>query len=58
MNAIYDPWTTQTSADGSTITRTPFPGNVIPSTRQDPIAVKYMGALWKPNSPGQGYDHL
>ena len=58
MNMIYDPWSTQTSADGSTITRTPFAGNIIPSNRQDPIAVKYLGALWKPNGPGQGYDHL
>jgi hypothetical protein len=20
--------------------------------------VKYMGAIWKPNGPGQGFDHL
>lgn len=58
MNMIYDPLTTQTSADGKTITRTPFPGNVIPASRQDPIAVKYLGALWQPNRPGTGYDHL
>ncbi|HEY2018108.1 MAG TPA: carboxypeptidase-like regulatory domain-containing protein [Bryobacteraceae bacterium] len=58
LNAIYDPWSTVTSADGSTITRTPFPGNIIPGSRQDPIAAKFMGALWKPNRPGQGYDHL
>ena len=58
MNLIYDPWSTQTSADGKTITRTPFGGNIIPTGRQDPIAVKYMGALWKPNGPGRGYNHL
>jgi len=58
LNVIYDPATTQTSADGSTVTRTPFAGNVIPSSRQDPVSVKFMGALWKPNGPGQGYDHL
>ena len=57
-NVIYDPYTTQTSADGSTITRTPFAGNIIPASRQDPIAMKYMAALWHPNGPGQGYDHL
>jgi hypothetical protein len=55
---IYDPWSTVTSADGSSITRTPFPGNIIPGNRQDPIAVKYMTALWQPNGPGKGYDHL
>src|SRR5215472_17671396 len=58
LNVIYDPYTTQTSADGSTITRTPFAGNIIPASRQDPIAMKYMAALWHPNGPGQGYDHL
>ncbi len=58
MNVIYDPLTTQTSADGKAVTRTPFPGNVIPASRQDPIAVKYMSALWQPNRPGTGYDHL
>jgi hypothetical protein len=58
MNLIYDPWTTLTSADGATITRTAFPGNVIPGSRQDAVAMKYMGAIWKPNQPGTGYDHL
>jgi Carboxypeptidase regulatory-like domain len=58
LDAVYDPWSTQTSANGQTITRTPFPGNIIPASRQDPIAAKYMAALWQPNGPGQGYDHL
>jgi len=58
INIIYDPMTTQTSANGQTITRTPFVGNVIPASRQDPIAAKYMGAIWNPNTAGQGYDHL
>ncbi len=58
MNLIYDPLTTQTSADGKTVTRTPFPGNIIPGSRQDPMATKFMGALWQPNRPGTGYDHL
>jgi hypothetical protein len=58
LNVIYDPLTTQTSSDGKTITRTPFPNNIIPASRQDPIAVKFMGALWQPNRPGTGYDHL
>ncbi len=55
---IYDPWTTQTSANGATVTRTPFPGNVIPGSKLDPVAVKYMTALWKPTGPGSGWDHL
>lgn len=54
LRTIYDPFTTQTSADGRTITRTPFPGNVIPRSQQDPVALTYMSNLWKPNRPGQG----
>jgi len=57
LNVIYDPATTVTSSAGA-VSRTPFASNVIPSSRQDPIAVKYLGALWKPNGPGKGYDHL
>jgi hypothetical protein len=55
LRTIYDPWSTQTSADGRTVTRTPFPGNVIPMAIQDPIATLYMSKLWKPNRPGEGY---
>ncbi|MCX6636450.1 MAG: carboxypeptidase-like regulatory domain-containing protein, partial [Acidobacteria bacterium] len=32
LRTIYDPWTTKTSADGATITRTPYPGNKIPAS--------------------------
>lgn len=52
LDTIYDPWTTQTS--GSTVTRTPFPGNVIPGSRIDPLAKQFMGGLWQPNNPGDG----
>jgi hypothetical protein len=51
LRVIYDPWTTQTAPDG-TITRTPFPNNIIPPDRIDPIAAKYTAALWKANGPG------
>jgi len=54
VRVIYDPWTTQTSADGRTITRTPFPGNRIPATMIDPVARLYVDKLWKPNRPGTG----
>ncbi len=54
LRTIYDPWTTQTSADGATVTRMPLPGNIIPKSVQDPIATQYMGKLWKANRPGQG----
>ena len=58
LRAIYDPWTTQTSADGRTITRTPFPGNKIPASMLDPVAVMYTAKLWKPNRDGTGPYHL
>ncbi len=54
LRTIYDPFTTETSADGRTVTRMPFPGNVIPRSQQDPIAVQYMAGLWNSNRPGQG----
>jgi hypothetical protein len=52
LRTIYDPWTTQ--VDGNTVTRLPFGGNVIPSSRIDPTAKKMMGDLWQPNLPGLG----
>lgn len=52
LSVIYDPWSTQTS--GSTVTRTPFPGNVIPTTRVDPTSAQIMNYLWQPNNPGSG----
>jgi hypothetical protein len=48
---IYDPATTQVSASGAII-RAPFPGNVIPADRIDPIA-KGLTTYWpEPNLPG------
>lgn len=48
---IYDPWSTKTAADG-TVTRTPFPGNIIPSNRIDAAGQAVMNDLWAPNNPG------
>ena len=50
LDTIYDPWTTQTS--GNTVTRQPFAGNVIPTSRIDPVADKIMGMIWQPNQAG------
>jgi outer membrane receptor protein involved in Fe transport len=38
--------------DAMNAVRTPFPGNVIPASRFDPIAVKYMQLYPLPNGPG------
>ncbi|HUS05024.1 MAG TPA: TonB-dependent receptor [Bryobacteraceae bacterium] len=58
LRTIYDPWSTQVSADGSVVTRTPYPGNIIPASKLDPVAVAYTSRLWKPNSEGIGPYHV
>ncbi len=52
---IYDP-TTGRDVNG-TWTRDPFPGNIIPANRLNPIAQKILGYQPKPNTvtPGQAY---
>ncbi len=52
LRTIYDPWTTK--VNGNTVTRTPFPNNVIPPSRIDPTAQIIMNGLWQPNRPGNG----
>ncbi len=47
--SIYDPLTT--NPDG---TRTPFAGNIIPSARLDPVALKMMTYYPNPTSTGTG----
>lgn len=47
---IYDPLATTPS--GNTVTRQAFPGNRIPSTRFDPVAVNTMKFFPTPNQPG------
>ncbi|MBV9268803.1 MAG: TonB-dependent receptor, partial [Acidobacteriaceae bacterium] len=46
---IYDPSTTVVNSDGS-ITRTPFPGNIIPSSEISPIANSILKYVPVPNS--------
>jgi hypothetical protein len=50
LKPIYDPWTTQTN--GSTVTRTPFAGNIIPKTMMDPTSLRFLKDVWAPNLPG------
>jgi len=49
---IYDPYTTRQV--GSTFVRDPIPGNIIPKSRFDPIAAKFLAlGIWNaPNLPG------
>jgi hypothetical protein len=48
LNTIYDPLT----ASGANGTRTPFPNNVIPTSRLDPISQKLLAYYPSANLPG------
>ncbi|MGH9663780.1 MAG: carboxypeptidase-like regulatory domain-containing protein, partial [Bryobacteraceae bacterium] len=56
LRTIYDP-SSQVANGANGVTRTPFPGNVIPASRIDPIAAKYTSQLWPANAPGIGPYH-
>ncbi len=47
---IYDPLTSRT-VNGVQV-RDPFPGNVIPANRWDPVAAQILAGLWQPNNAG------
>jgi hypothetical protein len=51
---LFDPFNTITNAAG-TITRQPFPGNIIPPARFDPVSVKALSFLPKPNQQGAAF---
>ena len=57
LRRIYDPWSTQTSADGKTVTRTPFPNNTIPAATISSVANAYSAVLPAANQPGVGNYH-
>ena len=54
--AIYDPGTTVTS--GGTTTRSPFPGNTIPTSRMDPVARALLERYPLPTSGGTANNYL
>jgi hypothetical protein len=47
---IYDPATGVVS--GTNVARTPFPGNIIPSNRLNPVAMNYLQFYPQPNTVG------
>ena len=55
--SIYDPLTTRLGPDGKTYVRTPFPGNIIPAGRINPVAAKVASFYPAPNLPGDGPSH-
>ena len=56
---IYDPLTTRLDSSTGRFVRDPFPNNVIPRSRWDPIAARIVDAQYYPfpNSPGDGPHH-
>jgi hypothetical protein len=50
LQTIYDPFSTQPV--NGTLTRTPFPGNIIPSSQQNPVAVKVFSYIPAGNLAG------
>ncbi len=48
---IYDPATTEKTPTGD-FTRQPFPDNIIPASRMDPVAARVLAHYPVPNSPG------
>ncbi len=56
---IYNPYDTTSDASGNPV-RKPFPGNQIPASMINPIALKILGYFPQPNTttPGQAYSQL
>jgi len=54
VNSIWDPNTRQINATTGQITETQFPGNVIPSSRLDPVALYAQSLMPQPNVTGAG----
>lgn len=52
LRPIFDPWTTVTDTAANTATRTPFAGNVIPTSRIDATSKLFMNDIWGPNNAG------
>jgi Carboxypeptidase regulatory-like domain len=52
LRLIYDPWTTRLDPATNTATRTPFPNNIIPASRIDSTARRFLMDIWKPNGAG------
>ena len=51
VRTIYDPWSSTLNAAGRVV-RSPFSGNVIPSNRIDPTALKLLQSMPLPNQAG------
>ena len=50
LRTVYDPWSSR--FQGTTATRQPFAGNVIPQSRMDPTSLLFLREMWGPTGPG------
>ncbi|MDQ6700918.1 MAG: TonB-dependent receptor [Acidobacteriota bacterium] len=58
LKVIYDPLTTRPDPNNpGKFLRSPFPGNVIPPGRMDPVALKAQTYYPLPNNPGLPFSH-
>ena len=48
LRTIFDPWTTVLNSATNTASRTPFAGNLLPLSRQDRTARRFMEDIWQP----------
>jgi len=46
---IYDPATTKANPNGSGFVRDPFPGNIVPRNRMDPLSLRVLAYMPLPN---------
>jgi len=51
IRTIYDPFSS-VLGPGNVVVRTPFAGNIIPTGRIDPVALKMLNEIPLPNQPG------
>ncbi len=58
MRKIYDPNTSVYDPIGNTLTRTQYPGNIIPPGSIDPTAKALMPYIWGPNRAGDNVTGL
>src|SRR5579871_3475122 len=55
---LYDPATVHLASDGKTMIRNPFPGNVIPGSRIDPVAAQIVKFYPEPNANINGNNYF
>jgi len=53
---IYNPYALTTNSSGARV-RTPFPGNLIPASMQNPITLNFIKYYPAPTSSGNAYTH-